>query len=112
MLGKVEMDKCQITKSVTYGSKLQTMTEIIGQRHYSHDFELVQNEYLNNLNITGPMDEDNDPYKRWDHRHIQEKTKIDKMGKLKREVEFLERGMQILRTKLQKRILRKRNAES
>ena len=37
-----------------------------------------------------------------DYRHIQENLKIDKMGKLKRELEFLERGMQRVQTKLQK----------
>ena len=48
------------------------------------------------------MDEDSDPYKGEDYRHIQEKPKIDKMGKLKRELEFLERKMQRVKTKLQK----------
>ena len=33
---------------------------------------------------------------------MQEKSKIDKMGKSKREVEFLEKGMQRFKTKLQK----------
>ena len=32
--------------------------------------------------MTGPMDEDSDPYKWEDYRLLQEKTKIDKMGKL------------------------------
>ena len=52
--------------------------------------------------MTGPTDKDSDPYKREDYRHIQKKPKIDKMDKLKREVEFSERGMQIVWTKLHK----------
>ena len=72
---------------------------IMGQRY---DSKLVQNEYLRNLNMKGPMAEDNDLYKRKDYRHIQEKPKIDQMGKLKTELKFLERGMQIVRTKLRK----------
>ena len=56
--------------------------------------------------MTGPMDENSDPYKREDHRQIQEKPKQDKMGKLKREVEFLEKGMQRVRAKLQKPMAR------
>ena len=39
------------------------------------------------------MDKDSDLYKREDYRHIQEKPEIDKISKLKKEVEFLERGM-------------------
>ena len=52
--------------------------------------------------MTGPKDEDSDPYKWEDYGHKQEKPKVDKMGKLKRELEFLERGMQRVKTKLQK----------
>ena len=42
--------------------------QIIGHRHDSHDFALVQIEYLGNLNMTGPMAKDSDPYKREDYR--------------------------------------------
>ena len=52
--------------------------------------------------MTDLMDKDSNPCKREDYRHIQEKLKIDKMGKFKRELEFLERGMQRVKTKLQK----------
>ena len=52
--------------------------------------------------MTYPKDKDSDPYKQEDFRHIQEKPKIDKMGKLRGELEFLERGMQKVKTKLQK----------
>ena len=52
--------------------------------------------------MTYPKDEDSDPYKQDNYGHIQEKPKIDEMGKLKREIEFLEIGMQRVKTKLQK----------
>ena len=52
--------------------------------------------------MTGHMDEVSDPYKEDDYRYIQNKPKIDKMGKLKRELEFLKRGMQRVKTELQK----------
>ena len=52
--------------------------------------------------MTGPLDEGSDPYKRENYRHMQEKPKIDKMGKLKREIKFYKRGMQRVKTKLQK----------
>ena len=44
--------------------------------------------------MTGLMDKDSDPYKQENYKQIQEKPEIDKMVKLKRELEFLERGMQ------------------
>ena len=40
--------------------------------------------------------------KRGDYRYIQEEPQIDIMGKLRREVEFIEKGMHRVRTKLQK----------
>ena len=43
--------------------------------------------------MTYPRDKDSDPFKQEDYRDIQEKPKIIKPGKLKRELEFLERGM-------------------
>ena len=49
---------------------------------------------IKNFNMTYPRDEDSDPYKQVGYRSIQEIPKIDKMGKLKRELEFLERGLQ------------------
>ena len=39
---------------------------IIGKRHDFHDIELVQEQDLRNLNMTGFIDEDSDPYKRED----------------------------------------------
>ena len=42
------------------------------------------------------------PYKMQDYRHVQEEPKLDQMGKFRREVDFLERGMQRVRIKLQK----------
>ena len=52
--------------------------------------------------MTYPKDKDSDPYKEEDYRYIQEKPKIDKIGELKRELKLLERGMQTIKTKLQK----------
>ena len=46
--------------------------------------------------------EGSNPNQREDYRHIPEEPKIDQMGNLKTEVEFLERRMQRVRTKLQK----------
>ena len=39
-----------------------------------------------------PQDEECDPYKQEYYRQMQEKPKIEKMDKLKRELNFLERG--------------------
>ena len=49
-----------------------------------------------------PMDEVSDPYQMKDYRHMQEEPKINKISKLNREVEFLEGGMQRVRTKFKK----------
>ena len=51
--------------------------------------------------MTYPQDEDSDPYKQEYYWHLEEKPKI-KIGKLKRELKFLERGVQQMKTKLQK----------
>ena len=74
----------------------------INQGHHFHDFELMQDKYLRNLDKIYPRDEDSDTYQLKDYRHMQEEAKINKMSKLRREVEFLERGMQWVRTKFRK----------
>ena len=60
----------------------------------------MQNDYLGNSDVIDPIDKVSDPYKRKDYRYKQEEQKIDKMDKLRTEVEFLERGMKRVRTKL------------
>ena len=102
MSGKVEMDKCKNKWISNLWFQALDHDQIIGQRCDFHDFELVQNEYLRNFKIRGPMDKDSNPYKSEDYRHIQKKPKIDKMGNLKRGLELLEGGMQKVKTKLQK----------
>ena len=52
--------------------------------------------------MTSPRDKDSYSHNQEDYRHIQEKTKMDKIGKLKRELEILEINMQRVKTKLQK----------
>ena len=52
--------------------------------------------------MTNPMVQGSEPYKRKDYRYIQDKPKIDKMGKLGREVTFFEKAMQRVRSILQK----------
>ena len=101
MSDRVEMDKHQ-TKVNDLWFKAPDHDQEIGQRHDFHDFELVQNDYLRNLNMMDIMDKGTDPYKREDYRRIEEEQKIAQMGKLRRKVEFLERGMQRVRTRLQK----------
>ena len=60
----------------------------------------MQDKYLRNLDKEDSMDEGSDIYQLKDYRQIQEEPNIDKMSKLRRKVEFLERGMQRGRTKL------------
>ena len=64
----------------------------IGKGHDFYDFKLIQDEYLRNLDMIDPTDEGSDTYQMKDYRHMQE-PKINKMSKLWKEVEFLERGM-------------------
>ena len=89
-------------QSMTYGFKAPDHDWEIGQRHDFHDFELVQNDYLRNLNMRDVMDKGSGPCKREDYRYTQEEQKIDKMDKLRREEEFVEKGMQRPGAKLQK----------
>ena len=72
------------------------------QRHGPYDSDAMQNEYLEKLGMRYPQDEDCNPYKQEDYRPMQEKPKIEKMGKLKRELKFIERNVQRVRTKIQK----------
>ena len=74
----------------------------IGQRHDFHDFKMMRDKYLRNLDKIDPMDEGSDTFQTKYYRHMQEEMKTDKMSKLRREVEFVERGMQRVRTKLKK----------
>ena len=52
--------------------------------------------------MTDPIAEGSDTYQMKDYKHMQDESKIDKMSKLRREVEFLEREMQRVRTKLKR----------
>ena len=65
----------------------------IGQEHDFHDFKAIQDEYLRNLDMIDPMEKGGDTYQIKGNTHIQEEPNIDKLSKLRREVEFLERGM-------------------
>ena len=60
----------------------------------------MQDEYLRNLEKIDPMDKGSDTYQIKYYSDMQEEPKSDKMSKLRREVEFLEREMQRARTKL------------
>ena len=80
----------------------------IGKRQTFNDYELIQEEYLRNFgmmdNVENPHSSEksiNQDVRQMKHySQIQTETKTDKMSKLRREIEFLERGMQRLRTKL------------
>ena len=63
--------------------------QIIGQKHDSYDPESVQTEYLEKLVMTYLQDKDSYPCKQEYNRHMQEKPKKDKMGKLKRGINIL-----------------------
>ena len=69
------------------------------------DYELVQEEYLRNLEMTDNTEksyplEKLDNQDIWTMSQILSETKIDKMSNVRREIEFLERGMHRERTKL------------
>ena len=65
----------------------------IGQGHDFYDFELMQDEYLKILDKINTTEEGSDTYQRKDNRHIQEEPQFEKMSKLRKNVEFLERRM-------------------
>ena len=76
-----------------------------GQRQDFNDYELIQEEYLRNLGMTGNIEHTYPPEKsgNQDSRQtsqILREKKTDKMHKLRRGIEFIERGMQRVRTKL------------
>ena len=48
-----------------------------------------KNEYLERLDMTYPNDKDSDSYKQEYYRHMQEKSEIEKLGKLKRKFNSL-----------------------
>ena len=68
------------------------------QRHDSYDPDAMQTEYLEKLGMTYPQDEDCDHYKQECYSQMQEKPKLEKIGTLKRELKFLERNVQRVRT--------------
>ena len=74
----------------------------IVQGHDFHDSKLIQDEYLRNLDMIDPMYICSDTYQMKDYRNVQEEPKFNKMSKLRREVDFLEKGMQRVRMKLKK----------
>ena len=53
------MNNHHINELVTYDLRLQNMTKI-GQGHDFHDSELIQDEYLRNLEMIDHMDEGSD----------------------------------------------------
>ena len=75
------------------------------QRQSFHEYELAQDEYLKHLGIkdnieqTCTQDKLGNKDDRWMSQLYQE-TKTDKMQRLRREIEFLERGMQRVRARL------------
>ena len=75
MLDRVEMDEHQTSELVTYGSRLSEHDKEIGQGHDFHDFELIQNEYLRNLDMIDPMDEGSDAYLMKDYKTYARRTK-------------------------------------
>ena len=72
------------------------------QRQESYDPDTIQHMYSDKLGMRYPQDEDSNPYKQEHYRQRQEKQKSEKMGKLQRELKFLQRNVQRVRTKLQK----------
>ena len=74
----------------------------IGQIQYFNDYELVQEEYLRNVgmmdNIEKPQASENsdnqDTQQIRQYNQTEGETKTDKMGKLRKKMEFLEKGMQ------------------
>ena len=76
-----------------------------GQRQNFNEYELVQDEYLNNLGTTDNIEQTHTQERLGNinnrqMRQLYRETKTDKIKKLRREIEFLERGMQTVRTRL------------
>ena len=74
-------------------------TEIC-QRQEFNEYEIIQEEYLRNLEMTDHIENNQDICQMRDYSQIQRETKTDKMRKLRRETELLENGVQRVRTKL------------
>ena len=72
------------------------------QRQDFNIYELIQDKYLRNSDTTNLMDENYDTCQIKDYGQMQEEIKTYKMSKLRKEIEFLETGMQRIRTKLRR----------
>ena len=96
-----EEEKCSKQESDLL-AKVPEHDKEVGQRQDTNDYELIQYEYLRNLGMTDLMDENYDTCQIRDHRQMQKEIKTDKMSTLRKEIEFLERAMQRVRTKLKR----------
>ena len=63
---------------------------------YLYDNDAIQHEYLDTLGWC--YCQDKDPYSKEQYGQRQEKTKLEKMSKLQRELKFLERNVQRITT--------------
>ena len=64
----------------------------IGQRQDFNDYKVIQDKYLRNLGMKDLIHKNYDTCQIKDYRQTKNR-KTDKMSKLRKEIEFLERGM-------------------
>ena len=68
------------------------------QRQGFHDQEAVQHKHLDKIIMRCPQNED--LYSQEQFRQRQEKPKLEKMGKLQRDLKFVEGNVQRVKSKL------------
>ena len=84
---------CQTKKASDLWAKDQEHDKEIGQRQDFNNCELKQDEYVRNVGITDLMDKNDNTCQIRDYRQMQKEIRTDKISKLRKEIEFLERGM-------------------